>query len=93
MSNDQRLEDRIRSLIIECLELNLEPTELADEADLQEDVGLDSAALLELVSGLEEAFGFEVDVEDVTEENFRSVAGLARFVRAQTKGSGDAAAC
>jgi acyl carrier protein len=53
-------------------------------------VGLDSATLLELVSGLEEAFGF---VEDVTEENFRSIAGLARYAQEQMNGTGEPSAC
>jgi acyl carrier protein len=86
MADDPTIEDRIRHIIVECLELGLAPEELQAEADLKDDVGLDSAALLDLVAGIEEAFGFEVDVEDVTEDNFRSVAGLARFVRTQAGG-------
>jgi acyl carrier protein len=84
MSNTKTLEDQIRRLIVECLELNIEASEFELNADLKEDVGLDSAALLELVSGIEERFGFEVDVEEVTEQNFRNLAGLVAYVRERT---------
>lgn len=84
MSNTENLEDQIRNLIVECLELNLDASTIELNADLKEDVGLDSAALLELVTGIEERFGFEVDVEDVTERNFRNAAGLVAYVRERT---------
>ncbi len=93
MSNTETLEDRIRRLIVECLELSLDPSKIAVDADLKEDVGLDSAALLELVTGIEEQFGFEVDVEEVTEDNFRSVAGLVRYVRGRTDAAGASSTC
>ena len=53
MSETQSLEDRIRHLIVRSLELGLEPAALGLEADLKDDVGVDSAALLELVSELD----------------------------------------
>lgn len=84
MSNTETLEDQIRRLVVECLELRIEASEFELNADLKEDVGLDSAALLELVSGIEERFGFEVDVEEVTEQNFRNLAGLVAYVRERT---------
>jgi acyl carrier protein len=83
------LQDQIRKIIVECLELQLEASEIASDASLTQDLGLDSSALLELVTGLEESFGFEVDVDDVTEENFRSVAAIARYVR-EREGSASA---
>lgn len=93
MSNTETLEDQIRRLIVECLELSLSASEIELTADLKEDVGLDSAALLELVTGIEERFGFEVDVEDVTEQNFRSLAGLVAYVRGRTDATGAKSAC
>lgn len=93
MPDVETLQNHIRTLIVDCLELSLDPSELSPDADLQVDVGLDSAALLDLVSGIEERFGFEVDVEDVTEENFRSVAHLARYVQAQQQRAGGSSAC
>jgi acyl carrier protein len=75
------LQDRIRKIIVECLELDLDASEISADASLTQDLGLDSSALLELVTGLEESFGFEVDVDDVTEENFHSVAAIARYVK------------
>jgi acyl carrier protein len=41
---------------------------------------LDSMAVLELVSAVEDRFGFEVDDSDVTGEVFETVGSLADFV-------------
>ena len=75
------LEDEIRRLIVERLELPLDPVELRPEADLRDAVGLDSAALLEIVVGLEERFAFDVDPDQLQAEDVSSIAGLARYVR------------
>jgi len=93
MADIRSLEDAIRRIIIERLELEIEPSELEPTSDLKRDVGLDSAALLEVVAGLEEVFGFEVDIADVTEENFRNLAGLARYVESRTGGARGGEAC
>jgi acyl carrier protein len=82
------LERRIRDLVVERLELELEPAAIDPASDLKEDVGLDSAALLEVVVALEEAFGIAVGVEDVTEDNFRSVAAIASFVERRQRDPG-----
>ena len=43
---------------------------------------LDSFALTSLVTFVEDRYGVEVDVQDVTAENFGTVRDLADFVRA-----------
>jgi len=43
---------------------------------------LDSFALMSLVTFVEDRYGVEVDVQDVTAENFGTVRDLADFVRA-----------
>lgn len=82
MSSAGTLEEEIRRLIIDRLELDVAPAELSLSGHLRDDLGLDSAALLEVVAVLEEAFGVEVDLEDVTVENFRSIRTLAHYVAA-----------
>jgi acyl carrier protein len=84
------LEERIRSLVVERLELALDAAALDPASDLKDDVGLDSAALLEVVVSLEEAFGIAVGVEDVTEDNFRSVAAIAAFIERRQGEAGTA---
>jgi acyl carrier protein len=86
------LEQRIRSLVVERLELELDAAALDPASDLKDDVGLDSAALLEVVVSLEEAFGIAVGVEDVTEDNFRSVAAIAAFIE-RRRGEAGTARC
>jgi acyl carrier protein len=42
-------------------------------------------AVMELVALLEEEFGASVGDDEITEENFGSVAAIARFVTAQRR--------
>ncbi|MFE3999801.1 acyl carrier protein [Nocardioides sp. YIM B13467] len=44
---------------------------------------LDSLALVELITVLEDRFGFEMDEDDINAEVFESVGSLAAYVRAQ----------
>ena len=44
---------------------------------------LDSLAVLELITALEERYGFEVDDSDFTGEIFKTVGTLAAFVEEQ----------
>ncbi len=48
--------------------------------DLMEAGILDSTKFMEMVAYVEEAFGVEVDDEDLTPENFGSIEKIARFV-------------
>ena len=43
---------------------------------------LDSLALVELITSIEDRFGFEMDEEDITAEVFESVGSLSAFVDA-----------
>ncbi len=57
-----------------------------DGASLKDDVSLerahivDSARALELILFIEETFGFEVDNDDATPENFDTVAGMVQYI-------------
>jgi acyl carrier protein len=44
---------------------------------------LDSLALVELITNIEERFGFEMDEDDITAEVFESVGSLSAFVDKQ----------
>jgi acyl carrier protein len=56
---------------------------LADDASFLEHGVVDSTGVLELVLFVEEAFGIEVDDDDVIPANFDSVAALAAYVARQ----------
>ena len=50
---------------------------------------LDSLEFMNLVSALSEAFGIEIDVEDIVPENFNSVDAMAAMVKRLRGGSGN----
>ncbi len=53
----------------------------ADDTPLFEEVGLDSAGTMSLVSGLEEEFEIEVPDEDLVRANFETVRAIVAYVR------------
>ena len=74
-------EQRVKEVIIRALELSIEPDDLDTDTSLAEDgIGLDSVSTLEVVVGLEEAFGFEIEDEELTEDIFVSIHSLTDFV-------------
>jgi acyl carrier protein len=54
--------------------------EVPENACLFDDLGLTSAGTLELILELEESLDIQVDVEQIAEDDLRSVASLADFV-------------
>jgi len=60
--------------------LKKELVDIPENACLFDDLGLTSAGTLELILELEEALDLQVDVEDIGEDDLRSVASLADFV-------------
>ena len=83
----------IGRILIESLELSLDPSELHPATDLRDDLGLDSAALLELVLAIEAEFGVEIDVEEITEANFRTIAAISGFLHSRVGNRSGAASC
>lgn len=84
----QTLEDEIKALIIEALDLeDLSPADIATDAPLfGEGLGLDSIDALELGIALKKKYGIVLEAGDQqTREHFRSVATLAALVTAQSK--------
>ncbi|WP_238651847.1 acyl carrier protein [Paenibacillus piscarius] len=47
---------------------------------LVDDLGIDSIQILELLAALEDTFGFELEVDDIHPESFRSVQAVLHFV-------------
>ncbi|GGV40497.1 hypothetical protein GCM10010495_67480 [Kitasatospora herbaricolor] len=60
--------------------LKRELAEVPENACLFDDLGLTSAGTLELILELEESLDIQVDVEEIGEDDLRSVASLADFV-------------
>jgi len=55
--------------------------QLGDEDSLLDDGIVDSMGAVELVAFLQEHFGIVVPDDEITEENFGTVAAIAAFVR------------
>lgn len=80
------LRGEIKHMIVDRLFLarkGITPGDIADEADLMEDYGIDSVELFEIVVGVEEDYGVAVPEEQFSIELFRSVARIAELVEAQ----------
>lgn len=81
--NEQEIESKLKEMIVDRLFLSVKPEEIVTEASLVDTYGVDSVCLLELVVGLEEAFGITIEDSDFNVRNFLSVAALRDFVKAR----------
>jgi acyl carrier protein len=81
--DDLTIEAKLKQMIVERLFLQVAPSEIQTEASLVDTYGVDSVCLLELVVGLEEAFGVVIEDGDFDVRNFISVAALRDFVKAR----------
>ena len=86
MTDDARIEDRVKELIVELLFLkDVSPSSIGDDDVLEETLGVDSVALFQIVAGLEEAFDIRFRDEDFEAEKFRTVRAIADVVRAKQR--------
>ncbi|MBD0690253.1 phosphopantetheine-binding protein [Streptomyces sp. CBMA123] len=81
-TTDSELRERILHGIGELLPrvLKRELPEIPADACLFDDLGLTSAGTIELILELEESLDLQVDVEQITEDDLRSVTKLADYV-------------
>ncbi|WP_045702346.1 phosphopantetheine-binding protein [Streptomyces rubellomurinus] len=81
-TTDPELRERILHAIGELLPrvLKRELPEIPENACLFDDLGLTSAGTIELILELEESLDIQVDVEQITEDDLRSVTNLADYV-------------
>ena len=77
------IENKLKEMIVERLFLSVAPADIVTDASLVDAYGVDSVCLLELVVGLEEAFGIVMEDGDFDVRNFISVAALRDFVKAR----------
>ena len=82
---DVRIEDTIKDMIVERLFLKVAPEDISDEGDLNEELGIDSVSVFEIVVGLEEVYGIAVEDDEFNMDHFRSVKAIADFVRGKTE--------
>lgn len=77
----ERLEDRIKEMIVERLFLEVDPSDIGDEDNLLETLDLDSIRLFEISIGLEAEFEVDLSQQEFDIENFSTVKKLADNVR------------
>lgn len=78
------LRSEIKQLIVERLKLEVDPGSIEDAQPLFGDgLGLDSIDALELVLGIEQAFGVKIEDEEMGAQALSSVNALADFVAAK----------
>ena len=73
--------DQIKELIASELDMNIEKAEIGENDSLFEDgLGLDSVAIVEFITLLEDRFQFHFSEMDLTKEMFRNVSTVADSV-------------
>lgn len=82
---NQKIEDRVKHVIVKALNLEIDPEEIGDDDILfGGEMGLNSMAMIELVVGIEEEFNIEVSDEDLRPEIFESIKTIAKYVYSNT---------
>lgn len=85
IEQDGEVESRVKSVIVETLDLKIDPEEIGTDDQLfGGGVGLNSMATIEIIVGIEKAFGIRVPDEDLRVELFDSVRTMADYVRSVT---------
>jgi len=78
---NERVEDRLKSMIVDRLMLKAKPEEIGDEDDLIKKWGVESVQLMEIVIGLEEVFGIQLGDDEFSIKKFRTVRNIGEVVR------------
>lgn len=73
--------DEFKALLID--ELQIEADKITPEADLSNDLGINSIELAELVMRCEETFGVDIQDEDI--HNFTTVGDVVAYLEGNAK--------
>ena len=79
--NKSEVVDQIKELIASELDANLTVAEIGEDASLFEDgLGLDSVAIVEFITILEDRFNVQFSDMDLSSKMFRNISTIADFV-------------
>lgn len=81
MTANAELNNQLKQMIVERLFLNIEPGDIADDANLVDTYGIDSVNLFEIVVGLEDEFGISVADADLSTDTFATINDIAALVK------------
>ena len=76
--------EKVRTIIADRLDVNIALEDIDPDSGLLEDgLGLDSIAIVELITLVEETFGFKFDEDGLNMEAFQTVRTLAEYIQRQ----------
>lgn len=78
MNTIEDIKEQVRSVVIEILP-NVNPEEVLDDSDIFS-LGLDSVNAMILVMNLQEAFGVMFQTDEITFDNFRTIAKIVDLI-------------
>ena len=76
---EEEIFEKIKAAMVELLEL--EEDEVTLEADLREDLGLDSVDLFEMLSELEDTYKLTIETEKLMEMNVSTIGDVVKMVK------------
>jgi acyl carrier protein len=76
---EQAIEKQVKEIIAEICKRAVETIQINDS--LVDDLGVDSIRFLEMLAELEDKFMFEMDVDDLRPELFRTIRSVIHFVK------------
>ena len=71
---------QLKHIITEKLGVGVSPHEISEDDDLLHDLGLNSMAIIEFISLIEEHFDFEFDMEELGIEQFKNLHVLKGLI-------------
>ena len=78
---EERTRVKIKSIIADDLDANIEPDNIKDDISLYDDgLGLDSISIINLIVLLEKRFEIDFEESEISADHFSSVNSLVKFV-------------
>lgn len=84
----QGIKGKTLAYIADNLMMGMNVGDLADDSSFLERGIIDSTGVIELIAFIEEAFGIEVDDDEIVPENLDSLRNVERFVLAKLAAQG-----
>ena len=78
MAQDENTAEALRSILAKVIDPKLLPSRLNDNLELQKDLNVDSAMLVDIVLDLEERYSIHVADQDI--DRLRTVGDLSRLI-------------
>jgi len=87
-SSDAELRTRVKTMIVQCARLKIQPADLKDDwplFDKEKGLGLDSIDVLELVVNIEKTFGVQIPDREIGQKVLHSVNTIVEHLKASGK--------